>query len=102
LISQTPSNHERVLQDSLNAARVHQGEVVESKGAAEAAAPEGEKTPTPSREVQRGRILTFIPKNQKVTIVRENVGLTYNGDVIHEVVLVGDGRLFLASMKQLK
>jgi hypothetical protein len=49
----------------------------------------------------RGRLLVFIPTGERVTVMKEKVGQTYNGDDIHEVVSK-DGRKFLASLKQLK
>lgn len=52
-------------------------------------------------EDSKGRRLVFKPTSETVTIVREKVGQTYNGDWIHEVVSK-DGHKFLSSERQLK
>lgn len=62
----------------------------------------GPASPTPSKEVVgRGRILLFLPTKEKVTIIREKVGRSYNGDWLHEVT-TREGHTFLALQKQLK
>jgi hypothetical protein len=51
---------------------------------------------------ERGRFFLFVPTKERVTVVRENVGKVYDGTWVHEVVSSGEGRKFLASVKQLK
>lgn len=60
----------------------------------------GQTNPTP-RKSERGRILMFLPTKEKVTVLREKVGQSYNGDWLHEVT-TRDGHKFLALQKQLK
>jgi len=55
----------------------------------------------PTLPSQRGRILLFVPTKEKVTVVRDRVGKSYQGDWIHEVT-TRDGHVFLALQKQLK
>lgn len=62
--------------------------------------PPAEKKSEPQKGV-RGKAYIFVPMSERVTVIREKVGNTYNGDWIHEVV-GKDGRKFLASTKQLK
>ena len=66
--------------------------------------PEPKKKETPATVTNghgyRGRRFIFKPTSEPVTVVREKVGNAYDGDWIHEVVS-GEGKLFLASMKQL-
>jgi hypothetical protein len=50
---------------------------------------------------QRGMIYVFVATNEKVTVVRSNVGQTYDGTAAHEVV-TRDGHKFLANQKQLR
>ena len=62
----------------------------------------GKATPTPPADVaKRGRILMFIPTKERVTLLRERLGKSYQGDWIHEVT-TRDGHKFLAMQKQLK
>jgi hypothetical protein len=58
-------------------------------------------TAPPKEEVGRGRILLFLPTNEKITILKERVGQSYGGDWLHEVT-TRDGHKFLAMQKQLK
>lgn len=65
----------------------------------------GQSQPTPIKKpVQgsdgRGLRLVFLPTREKVTLVREQVGRSYKGDWLHEVI-TGDGHKFLAMDKQL-
>ncbi|SRR6266704_3144733 len=61
----------------------------------------GQTNPTPQKNgTGRGRILLFSPTKEKVTILREKVGQSYNGDWIHEVT-TREGHKFLAMQKQL-
>lgn len=55
----------------------------------------------PKEENKRGRILVFKPTGEKVTVLKENVGRSYEGTKIHEVAN-REGHVFLASDKQLK
>lgn len=62
----------------------------------------GQTNPTPQKNgAQRGRILMFEPTKEKVTVVKERVGQSYNGDWLHEVT-TREGHKFLAMQKQLK
>lgn len=61
----------------------------------------GQAGPASRDESKRGRILLFIPTKEKVTVIRERVGKSYNGDWLHEVT-TRDGHTFLSLQKQLK
>lgn len=56
--------------------------------------------PSQKNGSSRGRILMFTPTKEKVTVLREKVGQSYNGDWLHEVT-TRDGHKFLAMQKQL-
>lgn len=75
---------------------VHQAEIVEEepKKTVEASRPI-------SRQKERGRMFVFKPTGERVTVTKDRVGLSYNGDVIHEVTS-REGKVFLASTRQLK
>ena len=60
----------------------------------------GNGNPTPSKG-QRGRIATFTYTGERVTVLQERVGESYNGTPIHEVT-TREGKIFLASENQLK
>jgi hypothetical protein len=62
----------------------------------------GQATPPPRKKaVERGRIIVFLPTQEKVTVLREKVGQSYKGDWLHEVT-TREGHKFLAMQKQLK
>jgi hypothetical protein len=48
-----------------------------------------------------GRIFVFGPTKELVKVIRENVGKTYQGGIIHEVK-TKSGKVFLANVQQLK
>lgn len=75
---------------------VHDGELVESQTGESAQ----KKTQT-RKESVLGRIFLFVPTGERVTVTRELVGKSYQGDPIHEVT-ARDGHIFLASLKQLR
>lgn len=60
----------------------------------------GNGNPTPSKG-QRGRIAVFTHTGERVTVLKEKVGESYNGVPIHEVT-TREGKIFLASENQLK
>jgi hypothetical protein len=62
----------------------------------------GQTNPTPKKDgAYRGRILLFEPTKERVTILKERVGQSYQGDWLHEVT-TREGHKFLAMQKQLK
>ena len=75
--------------------KIHDAEIVEE--------PNKKEVPVDSapHKEERGRILLFKPTGETVTVVRQRVGASYNGDHIHEVIS-REGKVFLASTKQLK
>jgi hypothetical protein len=60
----------------------------------------GDSTPAPQKS-QRGRIAVFKHTGEKVTILKEKIGVSYNGTPIHEVA-TREGQIFLASENQLQ
>jgi len=79
---------------------VHDAEIVDEAPARDNRPPAGKRVKTLSAST-RGKIFVFVPTGDHVTVTKELVGKTYNGDPIHEVTS-RQGRIFLASSKQLK